>query len=163
MLSDLFRQLGEDFNRDLFGDNLDAESGMVLPAYFDLLDEFCHATDVLTGQLSFWPCDFGVIPTEAIRASSTSENSRSEPDGVTGRGEGRSEDFPRPAGGNIPAGRPTRGDAVSSHSVVTSADCASQQAEELLFERVCLRVLNFPEHGSHATGGHPPLHPVVEC
>jgi len=67
-LYNLFRKLGEDFNGDLFSDNLDAEARLVSPSYIDPLDEFFRATEVATGQRSFWPYDFGVIPVETISA-----------------------------------------------------------------------------------------------
>lgn len=67
-LYDLFRKLGTDFNGDLFSDNLDAEAGLVSASYIDPLDEFLRATDVRTGQGSFWPYDFAAIPIEAISA-----------------------------------------------------------------------------------------------
>jgi hypothetical protein len=67
-LYDLFRKLGKDFNGDLFSDNLDAEARLVSAAYIDPLDEFFRATDVVSGQGSFWPYDFAAIPIEAISA-----------------------------------------------------------------------------------------------
>jgi N-6 DNA Methylase len=67
-LYDLFRKLGKDFNGDLFSDNLDAEARLVSPLYIDPLDDFFRATDVLSGQSSFWPYDFAAIPIEAISA-----------------------------------------------------------------------------------------------
>ncbi|MEK7406083.1 MAG: N-6 DNA methylase [Acidobacteriota bacterium] len=67
-LYNLFRKLGEDFNGDLFSDNLDEEAGLVSPSYIDPLDEFFRATEVATGQGSFWPYEFGVIPVETISA-----------------------------------------------------------------------------------------------
>jgi N-6 DNA Methylase len=67
-LYDLFKKLGEDFNGDLFSDDVDAEARLVPPSYIDPSDQFFRATDVLSGQGSFWPYDFGVIPIEAISA-----------------------------------------------------------------------------------------------
>src|SRR5258707_479985 len=67
-LYNLFRKLDKDFNGDLFSDNLDAEARLVSPSYIVPLDNFFRATDVLSGQSSFWPYDFGVIPVEAISA-----------------------------------------------------------------------------------------------
>jgi hypothetical protein len=67
-LYDLFRKLGTDFNGDLFSDNLDAEARLVHSSYIELLDDFFRATDVLSGQRSFWPYDFAAIPIEAISA-----------------------------------------------------------------------------------------------
>ena len=67
-LYDLFRKLGKDFNGDLFSDNLEAEARLVSASYIDPLNDFFRATKVLSGQSSFWPYDFGVIPVEAISA-----------------------------------------------------------------------------------------------
>ncbi|MGB2678514.1 MAG: N-6 DNA methylase [Candidatus Acidiferrum sp.] len=67
-LYDLFRKLGKDFNGDLFSDNLDAEARLVSASYIDPLDDFFRATEVLSGQTSFWPYDFAAIPIEAISA-----------------------------------------------------------------------------------------------
>jgi hypothetical protein len=67
-LYDLFRKLGKDFNGDLFSDNLDAEERQVSASYIDPLDDFFRATDVTSGQTSFWPYDFAAIPIEAISA-----------------------------------------------------------------------------------------------
>ncbi len=67
-LYDLFQKLGRDFNGDLFSDNLDAEARLVSASYIDPLDDFFRATEVLSGQGSFWPYDFAAIPVEAISA-----------------------------------------------------------------------------------------------
>src|SRR5216683_1605404 len=67
-LYSLFRKLGEDFNGDLFNDDLDAEAAFILAGHIDLLDRFFSATNVRHGQQSFWPYDFGVIPIETISA-----------------------------------------------------------------------------------------------
>lgn len=67
-LYDLFRKLGRDFNGDLFSDNLDGEERAVHAAHIEPLDDFFHATDVVSGQASFWPYDFAAIPIEAISA-----------------------------------------------------------------------------------------------
>jgi hypothetical protein len=67
-LYELFRKLGKDFNGDLFSDNLDAEARLVSASYMDPLDEFFRATDIQSGQSSFWPYDFSAIPVEAISA-----------------------------------------------------------------------------------------------
>jgi type I restriction-modification system DNA methylase subunit len=64
----LFKQLGTDFNGDLFSDNLDVEAGQVAPSYIETLNYFFRATDVLSGQGSFWPYDFSAIPIETISA-----------------------------------------------------------------------------------------------
>ncbi len=67
-LYEFFRKLGKDFNGDLFSDDLDVEFRLVSPSYIDPLDEFFRASDVLSGQGSFWPYDFAAIPVEAISA-----------------------------------------------------------------------------------------------
>lgn len=64
----LFKQLGEDFNGDLFSDNLDAEAESFDASFIAPLDDFFRGTDVVTGQGSFWPYDFSAIPVEAISA-----------------------------------------------------------------------------------------------
>jgi type I restriction-modification system DNA methylase subunit len=62
----LFEQLGRDFNGDLFSDALDAEARQVQVEHIDILDRFFRATDVQSGQQSFWPYDFSIIPVETI-------------------------------------------------------------------------------------------------
>ena len=64
----LFRRLGEDFNGDLFSDNLDEEERLVRETDVLTLYEFFHGTDVRTHQGRFWPYDFGYIPVETISA-----------------------------------------------------------------------------------------------
>jgi hypothetical protein len=68
VLYDLFRKLGRDFNGDLFSDDLDAEERRVSASYIGPLDDFFRATNVQSGQTSFWPYDFSAIPVEAISA-----------------------------------------------------------------------------------------------
>jgi type I restriction-modification system DNA methylase subunit len=67
-LYNLFRKLGEDFNGDLFSDDIDVEAQLVSPEAIDTLDRFFHATNVVTGQGAFWPYDFAAIPVEVISA-----------------------------------------------------------------------------------------------
>lgn len=67
-LYQLFKKLGEDFNGDLFSDNLDEEAAQVTAKHVEILDRFFHAANVETGQMSFWPYDFSVIPIETISA-----------------------------------------------------------------------------------------------
>jgi hypothetical protein len=57
-LYELFKKLGRDFNGDLFSDNLDAEARLVHSSCIDPLNEFFRATNVATGQKSFWPYCF---------------------------------------------------------------------------------------------------------
>ncbi|HEV2965218.1 MAG TPA: N-6 DNA methylase [Candidatus Angelobacter sp.] len=67
-LYDLFRKLGQDFNGDLFSDDLNAEEKQVPVSAIGPLDDFFRATNIQSGQASFWPYDFSVIPVEAISA-----------------------------------------------------------------------------------------------
>ena len=62
----LFKQLGQDFNGDLFSDALDDEARQVKVEHIRILDHFFNAVDVKTGQQSFWPYDFSIIPIETI-------------------------------------------------------------------------------------------------
>jgi hypothetical protein len=64
----LFAQLAQDFNGDLFSDDLGAEAAVVTVAHLNVVEEFFRATDVESGQGAFWPYDFGVIPIETISA-----------------------------------------------------------------------------------------------
>ncbi|KKM80395.1 hypothetical protein LCGC14_1340260, partial [marine sediment metagenome] len=63
----LFRSLGEDFNGDLFSEDLPAEADLVAATHLDLLERFFRGTDE-HGQQSFWPYNFGVIPIETVSA-----------------------------------------------------------------------------------------------
>lgn len=64
----LFAQLTQDFNGDLFSDDLEAEARQVRGSHLDVVDRFFHGTNVRTGQQSFWPYDFSIIPIETISA-----------------------------------------------------------------------------------------------
>src|SRR6266511_2862199 len=64
----LFKRLGRDFNGDLFRVDLDGESKAILAEHLGVLDQFFRATELATGQQSFWPYDFSVIPIETITA-----------------------------------------------------------------------------------------------
>ena len=64
----LFEQLGKDFNGDLFSDDLESEARLISAPHIDSLYEFFRATDIVTGQRSFWPYDFSAIPVETISA-----------------------------------------------------------------------------------------------
>lgn len=64
----LFGRLGEDFNGDLFSDDLDAEAQEVNSNHLRILSRFLSGADVRTGQGRFWPYDFSVIPIETISA-----------------------------------------------------------------------------------------------
>jgi hypothetical protein len=64
----LFARLSEDFNGDLFSDDLAAEAREIREAHWRILTSFLSGTDIVTGQGSFWPYDFSVIPIETISA-----------------------------------------------------------------------------------------------
>ncbi|WP_165235550.1 HsdM family class I SAM-dependent methyltransferase [Aquisphaera insulae] len=64
----LFTQLGQDFNGDLFSDDLEAEARQVRAEHLAILDRFFRGTDARTGQQSFWPYEFGIIPIDTISA-----------------------------------------------------------------------------------------------
>lgn len=67
-LYSLFDQLGEDFNGDLFSDDLSAEKKLISVDHLKVLRSFFDGTDVQSGQQTFWPYDFGIIPIETISA-----------------------------------------------------------------------------------------------
>jgi len=67
-LYSLFRQLGHDFNGDLFSDDLEKEAQQITAKHIDTVNAFFRGTDVRQGQQSLWPYDFGVIPIETISA-----------------------------------------------------------------------------------------------
>lgn len=64
----LFAQLAQDFNGDLFSDDLNDEAAVVTVGHLDVVEEFFRATNVKSGQGAFWPYDFGVVPIETISA-----------------------------------------------------------------------------------------------
>lgn len=64
----LFHQLAQDFNGDLFSDDLTAEANLLSTEHLDVVESFFRATDVSTGQQAIWPYDFGVIPIETVSA-----------------------------------------------------------------------------------------------
>ena len=64
----LFEELGQDFNGDLFSDDLAAESRKITNKHIEILRDFFHGTDLKYGQQAFWPYDFGHIPIETISA-----------------------------------------------------------------------------------------------
>jgi Eco57I restriction-modification methylase len=64
----LFEQLSWDFNGDLFNDDLETEIQQIEAEHLDILDQFFRAADVRSGQESFWPYDFGIIPIETVSA-----------------------------------------------------------------------------------------------
>lgn len=64
----LFEKLRDDFNGDLFNDDLASEKRHVHSEHLSILREFFQGTDIETGQTSFWPYDFQLIPIETISA-----------------------------------------------------------------------------------------------
>lgn len=64
----LFKELGKDFNGDLFSDDLNAESRKITNKHIEILSAFFHGTDLKYGQKAFWPYDFCHIPIETISA-----------------------------------------------------------------------------------------------
>jgi hypothetical protein len=64
----LFHRLGNDFNGDLFSDDLDAESRKINNKHIEILDKFFSGTNMRDGQRAFWPYDFGFIPIETVSA-----------------------------------------------------------------------------------------------
>lgn len=65
----LFEKLGEDFNGDLFSDELAAEKELIQDTHIKTLNDFFQGTKVRTGQAAlFWPYDFEFIPIETISA-----------------------------------------------------------------------------------------------
>jgi hypothetical protein len=64
----LFARLGEDFNGDLFNDDLAREARHTSGDHLETLARFLRGADVRTGQGVFWPYDFSVIPIETISA-----------------------------------------------------------------------------------------------
>ncbi|MDR3621537.1 MAG: N-6 DNA methylase [Paludisphaera borealis] len=64
----LFAQLGQDFNGDLFSENLEHEARQVTAEHLEIVDDFFRGTDPLSGEPSFWPYEFGIIPIETISA-----------------------------------------------------------------------------------------------
>jgi type I restriction-modification system DNA methylase subunit len=67
-LYSLFKRLGEDFNGDLFSEDLDAEARQIANKHLDILKRFLNGTDVVSGQGAFWAYDFEMIPIETISA-----------------------------------------------------------------------------------------------
>ena len=64
----LFNKLAQDFNGDLFSDDLDTESNLLSEDHLRVVEDFFRGTDVTTGQQAIWPYDFGVIPIETVSA-----------------------------------------------------------------------------------------------
>ncbi|HUV96172.1 MAG TPA: N-6 DNA methylase, partial [Acidobacteriaceae bacterium] len=64
----IFRKLSEDFNGDLFSENIETAARHVSNQHIAILDDFFQGTRIGTGQRSFWPYDFQYIPIETISA-----------------------------------------------------------------------------------------------
>jgi hypothetical protein len=64
----LFKRLRKDFNGDLFSNSLDDEAEFIGDPHIKILRDFFHGTAVRTGQQSFWPYDFSIVPIETISA-----------------------------------------------------------------------------------------------
>jgi len=65
----LFERLGDDFNGDLFSEDLDAEARHISGEHLAVLAEFLSGTEVARGQRRlFCPYDFSMIPIETISA-----------------------------------------------------------------------------------------------
>lgn len=64
----LFEKLKEDFNGDLFSNDLAAEKELIQDKHISTLNDFFQGTDVRTGQRAFWPYNFEFIPIETISA-----------------------------------------------------------------------------------------------
>jgi type I restriction-modification system DNA methylase subunit len=64
----LFQKLKNDFNGDLFSDDLSLENELVQDQHISTLAELLRGDDLSSGQLalSFWAYDFSVIPIEMI-------------------------------------------------------------------------------------------------
>ena len=67
-LYSLFSHLGEDFNGDLFSDDLSAEARQVKVEHLDIINDFLRGTDPKSRQQTFWPYEFGIIPIETVSA-----------------------------------------------------------------------------------------------
>lgn len=63
----LFGALADEFNGDLFGDDIQSEAHLVTEQHVELLEDFFRGTDE-NRQPSFWPYDFSAIPIETISA-----------------------------------------------------------------------------------------------
>ncbi|MDY6837477.1 MAG: N-6 DNA methylase [Thermodesulfobacteriota bacterium] len=64
----VFSDLKERFNGNMFDQDLVAERGLIKPSHVNKLLLFLGGHDVKSGQVSFWPYDFRMIPVETISA-----------------------------------------------------------------------------------------------
>ena len=67
-LYEVFSDLKERFNGNMFDQDLVAEKHLIRPSHLNKLLLFLGGHDVRSGQLSFWPYDFKMIPVETISA-----------------------------------------------------------------------------------------------
>jgi len=67
-LYDIFTELKEQFNGNMFDQDLYAEKVSIKPSHLNKLILFLGGHDVKSGQRSFWPYDFKMIPVETISA-----------------------------------------------------------------------------------------------
>jgi len=67
-LYEVFSDLKERFNGNMFDQDLVAERRLIKPSHVNKLLLFLGGHDVKSGQLSFWPYDFRMIPVETISA-----------------------------------------------------------------------------------------------
>ena len=67
-LYDIFAELKERFNGNMFDQDLEAEKVSIKPSHLNKLILFLGGHDAKSGQLSFWPYDFKMIPVETISA-----------------------------------------------------------------------------------------------
>ncbi|MGY3622035.1 HsdM family class I SAM-dependent methyltransferase [Bradyrhizobium sp. USDA 10063] len=67
-LYEIFSNLQNDFNGDLFSDDLEAEARKITHQHVSTLKDFFEGTHVRSGQKAFWPYDFSAIPIETISA-----------------------------------------------------------------------------------------------
>ena len=70
LYDDLFSNLKEQFNGNMFDQDLDVEKRFIRPSHLEKLIQFLGGHDVASGQrtLGFWPYDFKMIPVETISA-----------------------------------------------------------------------------------------------
>ena len=69
-LYEMFGTLKEQFNGNMFDQDLDTERLLIQPSHFQMLTLFLGGHDVGSGQrtMGFWPYDFKMIPVETISA-----------------------------------------------------------------------------------------------
>lgn len=68
LYDELFRELKERFNGNMFDQNLDVEKRYIRRSHLDKLILFLGGHEVKSSQQNFWPYDFKMIPVETISA-----------------------------------------------------------------------------------------------